>query len=55
MRIVARFWHIVPGSVVGTAVLQVKVVADEQMSSLKHEHSIYHDIGVQEFTLQLEF
>ncbi|CAM6098411.1 unnamed protein product [Calypogeia fissa] len=50
----ARFWDIVPGSVVGTLVLQIKAGSDEQ-KILKHVHSIYNDIGVKDLTVQLEY
>ncbi|CAK9206290.1 unnamed protein product [Sphagnum troendelagicum] len=49
----ARFWEMVPGSIVGTLLLQVREGADEQRV-LKHVHSIYNDIGVKDLTVEIE-
>lgn len=49
----ARFWDLVPGSIVGTLVMQVREGADEQ-SILSTVHSIYNDIGVKDLTVEIE-
>jgi zinc transporter 5/7 len=49
----ARFWEMVPGSIVGTLLLQVREGVDEQRV-LKHVHSIYNDIGVKDLTVEIE-
>lgn len=49
----ARFWDLVPGSIVGTLLMQVREGADEQ-GILSTVHSIYNDIGVKDLTVEIE-
>ncbi|XP_057509694.1 metal tolerance protein C2-like [Actinidia eriantha] len=49
----ARFWELVPGHVVGSLSLQVKGMDDRPI--LQYVHSLYHDLGVQELTVQTEY
>ncbi|ERN17070.1 hypothetical protein AMTR_s00044p00068470 [Amborella trichopoda] len=49
-----RFWELVPGYVVGTLSIQVKNGADDHQI-LRHVHSLYHDIGIQDVTVQTEY
>ncbi|KAD3068298.1 hypothetical protein R6Q59_017680 [Mikania micrantha] len=49
----ARFWEFVPGRVVGSVLLQVKKGADDQ-AVLGFVRDLYHDLGVQDFTAQLD-
>ncbi|KAG0565149.1 hypothetical protein KC19_8G168500 [Ceratodon purpureus] len=49
----ARFWDFVPGSIVGTLLMQVRKGADEQ-SILQTVHGIYNDIGVKDLTVEIE-
>ncbi|KAI3742350.1 hypothetical protein L1987_60030 [Smallanthus sonchifolius] len=48
----ARFWEFVPGHVVGSVLLEVKKGADEQ-AVLGFVRDLYHDLGVEDFTAQL--
>lgn len=49
----ARFWEFVPGHVVGSVSLQVKEGVDEK-AIVGFVRDLYHDLGVQDFTLQLD-
>ncbi|XP_059668520.1 metal tolerance protein C2 isoform X2 [Cornus florida] len=50
----ARFWEVVPGHVVGSISLQVKKgIEDRQI--LQYVHSLYHDLGVQDLTVQTDY
>ncbi|KAK9055444.1 hypothetical protein SSX86_026527 [Deinandra increscens subsp. villosa] len=49
----ARFWEFVPGHVVGSVLLQVKKEADDQ-AVLGFVRDLYHDLGVEDFTAQLD-
>ncbi|XP_047962928.1 metal tolerance protein C2 [Salvia hispanica] len=49
----ARFWELVPGHVIGSISLQVKEGVDDR-PILQYVHSLYHDIGVQDLTVQIE-
>nr|XP_043622962.1 metal tolerance protein C2 [Erigeron canadensis] len=49
----ARFWEFVPGHVVGSVALQVKKGADDQ-SVLGFVRDLYHELGVQDFTANLD-
>ncbi|XP_071697734.1 metal tolerance protein C2 [Rutidosis leptorrhynchoides] len=48
----ARFWEYVPGHVVGSVSLQVKQGVNDR-AVLGFVRDLYHDIGVQDFTAQL--
>ncbi|KAL3632421.1 Metal tolerance protein C2 [Castilleja foliolosa] len=50
----ARFWELVPGHVVGSISLQVKQGMDDQ-PILQFVHGLYHDIGVQDLTVQTDY
>ncbi|XP_077219874.1 cation efflux family protein [Tasmannia lanceolata] len=50
----ARFWEFVPGHVVGSLVIQVKKGADDH-PVLQHVHGLYHDLGIQDLTVQTDF
>ncbi|XP_021721650.1 metal tolerance protein C2-like [Chenopodium quinoa] len=50
----ARFWELVPGYLVGSVSLQLKAGADDK-SILQFVHGLYHDLGVQDFTLQTDY
>ncbi|XP_058098184.1 metal tolerance protein C2 [Magnolia sinica] len=50
----ARFWELVPGLVVGSLLIQVKKGADD-LPILQHVHGLYHELGIQELTVQTEF
>ncbi|KAK1420761.1 hypothetical protein QVD17_22609 [Tagetes erecta] len=49
----ARFWEFVPGHVVGSVLLHVKKGVDDQ-PVLGFVCDLYHDLGVQDFTAQLD-
>ncbi|KAJ0787990.1 putative cation efflux protein [Helianthus annuus] len=49
----ARLWEFVPGHVVGSVSLQVKKGVDDQ-PVLGFVRDLYHDLGVQDFTAQLD-
>ncbi|KAL6986993.1 Metal tolerance protein C2 [Sarracenia purpurea var. burkii] len=49
----ARFWELVPGHVVGSLSLQVKEMDDRPL--LEYVHDLYHDLGVQELTVQTDY
>jgi zinc transporter 5/7 len=49
----ARFWELVPGHVVGSISLQMKKGMDDQ-PILEYVHHLYHDLGVQDLTLQTD-
>ncbi|KAK4759613.1 hypothetical protein SAY87_022744 [Trapa incisa] len=49
----ARFWEVVPGHVVGSLRIQVKDDASEQ-SVLQFVHSLYHDLGIHDLTVQTD-
>ncbi|KZV53318.1 hypothetical protein F511_07612 [Dorcoceras hygrometricum] len=48
----ARFWELVPGHVVGSISLQMKDGMDDR-STLQYVHGLYHDLGVQDLTVQV--
>ncbi|XP_021867361.1 metal tolerance protein C2 isoform X2 [Spinacia oleracea] len=50
----ARFWELVPGYLVGSLSLQLKKGADDR-SILQFVHGLYHDLGVQDLTLQTDY
>ncbi|KAI7732539.1 hypothetical protein M8C21_024145 [Ambrosia artemisiifolia] len=50
----ARLWEFVPGHVVGSVSLQVKKGVDDK-PVLGFVRDLYHDLGVQDFTAQLDF
>ncbi|KAL7138608.1 hypothetical protein ABFS83_10G175100 [Erythranthe nasuta] len=50
----ARFWEVVPGHVVGSISLQVKSGMDDQ-PILQYVHGVYHELGVQDLTVQTEY
>lgn len=50
----ARFWELVPGHVVGSLSLQVKKGMDDR-PILEYVHHLYHDLGVQDLTVQTDF
>ncbi|RWR72211.1 metal tolerance protein C2 isoform X1 [Cinnamomum micranthum f. kanehirae] len=50
----ARFWELVPGHVVGSLLIQVKKGADDH-PILQHVHGLYHDLGIQDLTVQTDF
>lgn len=49
----ARFWELVPGHVVGSVSIQVKKEMDDR-AVLQFVHGLYHDLGIQELTLQTD-
>ncbi|KAG6427022.1 hypothetical protein SASPL_111261 [Salvia splendens] len=49
----ARFWELVPGHVIGSISLQVKEGVDDR-PILQYVHGLYHDLGVQDLTVQIE-
>ncbi|KAL0452960.1 UNVERIFIED_CONTAM: Metal tolerance protein C2 [Sesamum latifolium] len=50
----ARFWELVPGHVVGSISLQVKQGMDDY-PILQYIHGMYHDLGVQDLTVQTDY
>ncbi|XP_011033203.1 PREDICTED: metal tolerance protein C2 [Populus euphratica] len=50
----ARFWELVPGHVVGSISLQVKKGVDDR-PVLQSVHGLYHDLGVQDLTVQINY
>lgn len=50
----ARFWELVPGHVVGSISLQVKKGVDDR-PILQSVHGLYHDLGVQDLTVQTNY
>ncbi|XP_057547291.1 metal tolerance protein C2 [Amaranthus tricolor] len=48
-----RLWELVPGYLVGSLSLKLKAGVNEK-SILQFVHGLYHDLGVQEFTLQTD-
>ncbi|XP_044481954.1 metal tolerance protein C2-like isoform X4 [Mangifera indica] len=50
----ARFWALVPGHVVGSISLQVKEGTDDH-SILQFVHGLYHDLGIQDLTVQTDY
>ncbi|KAJ0089410.1 hypothetical protein Patl1_32950 [Pistacia atlantica] len=50
----ARFWELVPGHVVGSISLQVKEGTDDR-SILQFVHGLYHDLGIQDLTVQTDY
>ncbi|XAR68602.1 hypothetical protein NMG60_11003787 [Bertholletia excelsa] len=50
----ARFWELVPGHVVGSLSLQVKKGMDDH-PVLQFVHGLYHDLGVQDLTVQTDY
>ncbi|KAF3791238.1 Metal tolerance protein C2 [Nymphaea thermarum] len=51
----ARFWELVPGHVVGSLSIQVKREVVDTRPILQFVHSLYHDIGIHDLTVQTEF
>ncbi|KAI4348785.1 hypothetical protein L6164_009463 [Bauhinia variegata] len=49
----ARFWELVPGHVVGSLSIQVKQGIDDR-PILGFVHGLYHDLGVQDLTVQID-
>ncbi|KAK2651332.1 hypothetical protein Ddye_018821 [Dipteronia dyeriana] len=49
----ARFWELVPGHVVGSISLQVKRGVDDR-PVLEYVHGLYHDLGIQDLTVQID-
>ncbi|PIA53330.1 hypothetical protein AQUCO_00900124v1 [Aquilegia coerulea] len=49
----ARFWELVPGHVVGSLLIQVNEGTDHN-PILHHVHSLYHELGVQDLTVQID-
>ncbi|KAH7856211.1 hypothetical protein Vadar_033995 [Vaccinium darrowii] len=49
-----RFWELVPGHVVGSISLQVKKGMDDR-PILQYVHGLYHDLGVQQLTVQTDY
>ncbi|XP_010520031.1 PREDICTED: metal tolerance protein C2 [Tarenaya hassleriana] len=50
----ARFWELVPGYTVGSLTLQVKSGTDDR-PLLQFVYDLYHDLGVQDLTVQTDF
>lgn len=50
----ARFWELVPGHVIGSISLQVKEGVDDR-PILQWVHGLYHDLGVQDLTVQTNY
>ncbi|ESQ48824.1 hypothetical protein EUTSA_v10020889mg [Eutrema salsugineum] len=50
----ARFWEVVPGHTVGSLRIQVKSGIDER-PLLQFVYDLYHDLGVQDLTLQTDY
>lgn len=49
----ARFWEMVPGHVIGSISLQVNKGIDER-PILQYVHNLYHELGVQDLTVQID-
>ncbi|PON44496.1 Cation efflux protein [Parasponia andersonii] len=49
----ARFWELVPGHVVGSLSIQVKMGTDDR-SILQYVHGLYHELGIQDLTVQTD-
>uniref|UniRef100_A0A7N0UXI9 Cation efflux protein transmembrane domain-containing protein n=1 Tax=Kalanchoe fedtschenkoi TaxID=63787 RepID=A0A7N0UXI9_KALFE len=49
----SRFWEFVPGHVVGSLSVQVKTGIDDH-PVLHSVHNVYHELGVQELTVEIE-
>ncbi|CAL9781314.1 unnamed protein product [Musa acuminata subsp. burmannicoides] len=49
----ARFWELVPGHCIGSLSVQVKRGA-EDLPILRYVHGLYHDLGIQDLTVQVE-
>ncbi|PKI54179.1 hypothetical protein CRG98_025412 [Punica granatum] len=49
----ARFWEVIPGHVVGSLTIRVKDGMNEH-SVLQFVHSLYHDLGIQDLTVQTD-
>lgn len=49
----ARFWELVPGHVVGSISLKVKKGIDDR-AILGYVHGLYHDVGVQDLTVETD-
>ncbi|KAL3533942.1 hypothetical protein ACH5RR_007463 [Cinchona calisaya] len=50
----ARFWELVPGHVIGSISLQVRKGIDDR-PILQYVHNLYHDMGVQDLTVQVDY
>ncbi|KAL3846210.1 hypothetical protein ACJIZ3_003613 [Penstemon smallii] len=50
----ARFWELVPGHVVGSISLQLKQEMDDR-PILQYVHNLYHDLGIQDLTVQTDY
>ncbi|XVE96114.1 hypothetical protein REPUB_Repub02eG0193400 [Reevesia pubescens] len=50
----ARFWELVPGHVVGSLSLQIKKEMDDRQI-LEYVHSLYHELGMQDLTVQTDY
>ncbi|XP_052173258.1 metal tolerance protein C2 [Diospyros lotus] len=51
----ARLWELVPGHVIGSLSLQVKKGIDDDRPVLQYVHGLYHDLGVQDLTVQTDY
>ncbi|URD79067.1 Cation efflux family [Musa troglodytarum] len=49
----ARFWELVPGHAIGSLSIQVKRGA-EDLPILRYVHGLYHDLGIQDLTVQVD-
>lgn len=50
----ARFWELVPGHVIGSISLQVKKGMEDR-PVLQYVHNLYHELGVQDLTVQVDY
>lgn len=50
----ARFWELVPGHAIGSLSIQAKRGANDN-PILQYVHGLYHDLGVQDLTVQMEY
>ncbi|KAL9331689.1 hypothetical protein ACSQ67_001299 [Phaseolus vulgaris] len=48
-----RFWELVPGHVIGSLIVQVKEGTNDR-PILEFVHGLYHDLGVQDLTVQTD-
>lgn len=50
----SRFWELVPGHAVGALSIMVKG-GENDHSVLHHVHELYHDLGIQDLTVQADY
>lgn len=50
----ARFWEVVPGHAIGSVSIQVRK-GDDDYSILHFVQGLYHDLGIQELTVQMDY